>query len=115
MALDISNDYLIFDGSEAITFVSVGTTTVDDDGSVAESGNTSTAVASALRREVSLREVQESGGRYQVGDVWWTIPQVLLVASPKAGDRITAGSETWHVVEVRDSTLTSRWRTLCRR
>ncbi len=105
-AFDPSDDLArIADGLEAVTLARRGSTP----------GGPPARVAHALRRSVSLREAAVSGGRYTAADVTWHLPVAELGQSPRLGDLIRSGDERqWTVLEVRLTTLGTRWRCTAR-
>jgi len=113
--LQISTDYLVADHVEAITYHA--TTATQSDAGVLAVTDTSTAIAKALRRVLSVKEVEASGGRYRRRDVSWRIAQAELAARPNPdGDYLVdAGGLRWNVVDVKDVTLQSSWRAVTRR
>lgn len=99
MALDLTNDYLIFDGMEAVAFTSKKT-----------AGNVQTAITKALGRAPTYKELAPSNGAYTGQDKVWIIPQTLLGATtPKPGDFVTASSDNWTALEVKKIALGSSW------
>lgn len=73
------------------------------------------SVANALQRNVSTAEVGSSDGRYRAGDVRWHLPVSQVSSAPQLGDWIVdAASARWQVLEVREDTLSSRWRCVTR-
>ncbi len=99
---DLSDDLgRIADGLEAVTLARRGSTP----------GGTPAAIAHALRRSVSMREAAASDGRYTTADVTWHLPVAELGQSPRLGDLIRSGDgRQWTVLEVRLTTLGTRWR-----
>ena len=75
----------------------------------------STEVAHALRRMVKVREIRELDGHYRASDVTWHLPVSEMTSRPRLGDVIidTAGRR-WTVLDVREATVGSRWRCVCR-
>jgi len=74
-----------------------------------------TAVSAALRRTVSTREAEASGGDYTASDVVWHLPASELPAPPTVGDRIVeASGATWTILRVQQMTQDSRWRCIAR-
>lgn len=74
------------------------------------------AITSALRRDVSIREVTASNGLYEVGDVAWHLPKAQAATPPEMGDLIIdANADEWIVLEVQWQTLHNRWRCVSRR
>ena len=56
-------------------------------------------VASALRRPVSLREIEASSGTLQHGDVKFQVPAAGLTFAPAAGDTVTDDESDWDVLD----------------
>jgi hypothetical protein len=91
----------IADGLEAVTLARRGSTP----------GGAPAPIAHALRRSVSMREAAASDGRYTAADVTWHLPVAELAQSPRLGDLIRSGDgRQWTVLEVRLTTLGTRWR-----
>lgn len=64
----------------------------------------------ALRRAVTTREADASGGKYLASDVVWHLPAAQLAAPPQAGDRlIDAAGAWWTVLTTEHSAVTARW------
>lgn len=77
--------------------------------------DTETAIAAALRRPISRRDIAASGGRLTQADVIWHLPQSELALAPRPGERIIDGGATsWAITRVEQDTLDSRWRCICR-
>jgi hypothetical protein len=75
----------------------------------------STQVAHALRRTVKVREVKELDGNYWAADVTWHLPIGEITARPRLGDIIIeADGQRWTVLNVRKTTINSRWHCICR-
>jgi len=104
--LDPSADFAqVTDGTQPVTLLRRGQTP----------GAAGTAVAHALRRAVSVAEAAESDGRYTAGDVTWHLPCGEAAPAPRLGDVILDGSgQRWTILEVRLTTLGSRWRCTAR-
>jgi len=102
IALDITTDLTdVADGAESVT--------------LRRRGSTLAAAASALRRAISTREAQASGGRYTSSDVAWHLPIAALAAAPAVGDAIgDAAGVRWTILEVQQSIVVGRWRCLAR-
>lgn len=76
---------------------------------------TSVAVTQALRREVSRREVESSKGLVFQGDLLWNLPKSEVATRPPLGAKIVdSDGAKWTVLDVRDSTITDRWRIITR-
>lgn len=101
MTVDLSADYLIFDGTEAASLTQAGT------GDVA-------SIADALRRSVTATEAAASAGKYTSSDVRWHLPAVQCSFAPKPADYIVAGAETFRVLAVELATLRTRYACTCR-
>jgi hypothetical protein len=72
-------------------------------------------VAHALRQAVRTREAEASAGRYTASDVAWHLPAAELPEPPRLGDAIVDGEgQSWTVLDVRLTTLGSRWRCVAR-
>lgn len=92
----------IVDGLEAVTLNRRGS-------------SSDVSVTSALQRNVSTAEVAGSDGKYRAGDVRWHLPASEVSATPQLGDWIVdAASARWQVLEVRQDTLSRRWRCVTR-
>lgn len=105
---DIADDYLMFDGLEAVTLKS----------SFRSGAPVSVSVASALRRYLTKEDRRNTGGVYRGDDLKWLIPQTLLADAgyaPKPGDRVvdSAGDE-WTVLNAEKRTLGTMWWLVCR-
>ncbi len=102
LAFDPSDELAqIADGLEAVTLARRGSTP----------GGAAATIAHALRRAVSVREAAASDGRYTAGDVTWHLPVAELAAAPRLGDLVRSGEgRQWTVLEVRLTTLGTRWR-----
>lgn len=106
MPLNLSQDYLVFDGYEAVTYQR---TTLAD-------GNLDT-VSHALRRSPSAREASPSGGAYTATDLDWVIPKAVLIQgmAPKVGDVVIDGdSSRWTVLNAAFWAMQNTWRLQCR-
>jgi hypothetical protein len=106
LAFDPSDDMAqAADGLEAVTLRRRGSTP----------GSPGTTIAHALRRNVSLREAAASAGHYTTSDVTWHLPVAELDEAPRLGDLICGGDgRHWTVLEVRSTTLGTRWRCTAR-
>jgi hypothetical protein len=114
-AFDPSDDFAYFDGTETITYTSVGAQTVSDAG-VASSTDTDVSVAGVLRRDVTFDEARDDNSRARMGDTKFHLPNDNMSSTvPKEGDLITdASSDTWRVWQVDKQLLGHRWRCWCR-
>ena len=102
MALDLSQDYKIWDNRETITY------TVE-----ARSGNLVHTINDCKRRALTYKELAAGGGAYTGGDRAWLIPVAVLPSgvAPKIADRVTdAGGTAWTVLEAGLNTLQTWWR-----
>lgn len=99
----IVDDYLIFDNLEAVSFVSV-----------ANSGDTTSSVAKALRRAMSYKELAASGGQYTGKDLVWWIPYTLLSSAKTKDKVIDAAGVSWVVLDATLNTLQTLWRLVTR-
>lgn len=103
-ATAIAGDFVaVADGLEAVTLKYPGAATT-------------TAVASALRRAISIREVIASSGRYTKSDLVWHFPVSAVATQPPIGSKIVdSASVYWTVLDIAKQTLTNRWRAVtCR-
>ena len=105
MALDFSQDYLIWDTYEA------GTLTSRDN-----AGNTDLSIARAHRNALTRREIEASQGAYRGDDIAFHLPTALLGSTtPKSGDYWTdADSVRYNVLIAIRSTHKATWRIICR-
>lgn len=102
VTLDLSDDYLIWDNRETITY------TVEK-----RAGDVAHTIDDCKRRALTYRELAFSGGAYTSGDRAWLIPTVKLPAgvTPKIADRVTDGGGTaWTVLDAALNTFQSWWR-----
>ena len=106
--LNVTNAYLDWDNYEAVT-VSLKRST----------GTTSVSIARALRTAINRQEQQILGAMLTGQEVSWSVPNVLLTASPNTtaemmeGDTITVGSEVWTVRIARKLVWGTVWRCTC--
>ena len=107
--LNLTYDWLIFDGLQEITFTS-RRITADSQGDQIDSQ------IQALRRAPTFKELAASNGAYTGQDVVWHVPAVqLTVGPPKPRDTvIDSDNVSWTVLEVQWDTLKSRWRLITR-
>lgn len=106
--MTLNAEYLAVDGAEAITFRSRNLT----------AGTESTAsIASAVRYELTRREVSASDGLYSMQDVVWELPVSQLgVIVPEEGDVVQeTGLTRWSVLEVQRIAFDTVWRLVCRK
>ena len=103
MNLNVDDDYLIFDNTEAVTV------TLNRSGTAEE-----VVVSNALRRALT-REDRRTVVALKVDNTIWNIAVTQLGATKtlKNGDTITAGTEIWHVEAVTMNTWRTRWRAVC--
>lgn len=113
MDLDLADDYLILDGLEPVTVRTFSARSLNDAGTISAT-STDVAVASALRRQMDLREIDQSGGKLRLGDIVWEVPVTLHPNQINEGDLVIAGTETWAVMRVDLATLRTRWRLVAR-
>lgn len=109
MALDITNDYLIFDNTEAITLTLKR-----------NAGNLTVTASNALRGRVPIRtEPTRFSGALATDTLSFFIPHDQIVEdrageSPEVGDTITDGSSNVYTIEsasqVAMATSVSGWR-----
>ena len=99
----IIDDYLIFDNLEAVSFVAV-----------ANSGDSTTSISSALRRAMSYKEMMASGGQYTGKDLVWWIPYTLLSAAKTKDKVVDAAGVSWVVLDSTLNTLQTWWRLVTR-
>ena len=107
-ALDLSQDYLVWDNPEAIT---VEVRTLDCAFGTSE-GDTF-AVPTAKRRALTWKELAASGGAYTGQDTVWQIPQAVLPAGRplKVGDQvIDADSTRYTALDVSLGKWKQTWR-----
>ena len=99
--LDLSQDSLYIDGQETITIASA---------SPAASQN-----VSAVKRRLSLRELEVSDGDFVRGDVKFLFPSAGLDFEPLAGHTITdASAKEWDVIFVELLVLGTRYSCWCK-
>jgi head-tail adaptor len=106
-SLDLSNDFAVFDGAETVTLRGPRTS----------SGVEPTAVSlPGLRRKLTVREIEASGGKYAASDVRWHLPEAELPSAPALGSVIVdADGRAWTILEATRVTLGSRWSCTARR
>ncbi len=64
-----------------------------------DAGNVTASVSNAVSYGISKREVMASNGRYQSGDVVWTLPRSQVLAlGPKVGDAVLAEGVKYTVI-----------------
>ena len=99
--LDFSDDWQVWDATEQISFVSVGSREARDQYEV-----------TALRRAVSEAEQAASGGAYTTQDLTWIVPKSQLVGvTPKPADKVVdVVGASWKVLRVSYETMRSVWK-----
>lgn len=113
LGLGMAGDALLFDGAEIVAYRVQGTKSASK-GSMVETGARYVAVAHALRREVTRREIEGSGSRFRIGDAVFEIPVLELATQPREGDAIFKANERWSVLQADQSTHGTRWRVFAR-
>lgn len=100
-SLDVSNDFAVFDGAEIVTLCEPRSS----------SGVEPAAVTTpALRRKLTVREIEASRGKYTASDVRWHLPDAELPTAPALGSLIVDGAgRAWTILEASRVTLGSRW------
>src|SRR5437868_12691753 len=80
-------------------------------------GQTSVAIAGALRRAVSHDDRSFNGLRLNGIETVWHIPTASFGPDQglQPGDTISAGSDVWSILMARREALGSRWRCICRK
>jgi hypothetical protein len=102
MTFDPSGDFLaVVDGLTTVTLKNRAGVTV--------------ATPSALRRQISNRELDNSGGRYKAGDVRFHFEQAGAGVGPDLGGTITDAAGVWTIVAFENATLSTRWACVCRK
>lgn len=92
----------IADSTEGVTFVAAD--------------ETATEITAALRRRVTVRDIEQSQGRFTQADTLWHLPQSELSAAPQPGEQIVdADDQTWLIFNVNQDLHDGRWRCACRR
>lgn len=92
---DFTNDCGLFDGRQAVTLRLPASS--DD------------AAAAGLKRPLTQRELELSGGAYLPGDVRWHFEAACLTIEPIVGTQIVeADGRTWVVVGRSDGVFGSR-------
>ncbi len=112
-SLGIAGDALLFDGARAIQYVQAGAKTITK-GKIAEAVPTSYTIPHALRRQVSIRQAQLSGGKLRTSDGYWEIPVLELPITPREGDFIHVAANRWQVIACDEATHSTRWRVYAR-
>ena len=84
-------------------------------GTVTES-NTDTIISSALIGSISQQEINNSGGKYYVGDKWFVIKHSDMPETPPVKtSQIVYSSDTYEIIEYERSGDTNIWRLLGRK
>ncbi len=89
LELDYSNDYLLWDFTEAITLTRVSVVSGEDEWE-------NVPIEYALRGQPAMKERAPTAGRYTGADLLWLIPAAILetdVDIPKPADVIVADAE----------------------
>lgn len=73
------------------------------------------SIEKSLRREITTKEISESGGRYTDRDTVFHFPQSAFVGEPQLADPIVDEGKTWRIVESKFQTLANRWRCVARK
>ena len=78
-------------------------------------GGPAIEIEHALRRAVSAKEIDGSGGKLAVGDLTWHLPAAEAQPAPQIGD-VVVGSDArrWTILELVQSSHSGRWRAACR-
>jgi hypothetical protein len=98
--LNLNDDLSAADGLETVT--------------ITQAGTLEEQTASVLRRPVSLREIEASGGTLQHGDVKFQTPAEGLSFAPAAGDTVADEESLWDVLNVDLLAMQSRYQLWCR-
>lgn len=95
MPLDLSDDYLVFDGTETVTYT--------------PPGGAADSVSGALKQPV---KVQDSNGAWIISGTQcvWILPGDELASNPVSGGTITEGATVWTITDAEQpSELTNMW------
>jgi len=106
LATDIAGDHSVIDGTETVTVTPQNPT------------GTADSSVTALRRQLSRRELQFSGiiGLTPDDMVWHLWETTMSMSSVKAGDLITdSASVVFTILSASKDTLGTRWRCPCRK
>ena len=116
LTLDLSQDYLVWDNLEAITYLVAWAS--------ANGAEEARAVTQAMRRAPTWKELAAANGAYTGQDLVWEIPAALLNLpqtpqnkrpGPKPGDQVKdANGDTWTVLEAALEAVGSVWRLITR-
>lgn len=71
-------------------------------------------VPSTLRRQIDIREVEKSGGKYLSNDSVFHFPLTEHATQPDLGTIIADNDGNWRIVSVAKQTLNTRWRCVSR-
>ena len=72
------------------------------------------SVTNALRRQISIKEAESSGGKYLASDVTFHFPLTEHATQPDLGAIIADSDGNWRIVSAAKQTLNTRWRCVCR-
>jgi hypothetical protein len=101
--LDLNDDLAAADGGETVTITQAGTMHQQ-------------TVQKVLRRPVSLREIEASGGTFQFGDVKFHLPAEGLEFAPTTADTLTDSDDIdWDIRAVDLLAMGTRYRLWCRK
>jgi hypothetical protein len=73
------------------------------------------SVDKTLRRAITTREAQASGGKYLTSDAAFHLDKALHPAEPMVGWQIVDESVAWTILSHELHTLANRWRCVCRK
>lgn len=105
MQVDLSQDYLVWDNTEAVTHIRKR---------VNGGGDVLTPISIAKNRQLTFKERAASGGVYTSMDRAFLVPKALL-SSAKPGDQlIDSQAITYTVLEAPDYANETRWKLICR-
>lgn len=74
-----------------------------------------TATVRAVRRDVTQREVSESGGTLAIGDRVYRFRKSAIAGTPSTADRMEDEGDSWEVVSWRSLEHVDMWRVHARR
>ncbi len=117
LVIDHTLDYLFLCNIQEVTLTDRGTVTRAKDGTVTETGNDDVTIENALKRFVTIQEIEDSGGLLKRGDVRWWLPiDQVGSAQLRNGDRILDGDTvTWTIMDAEEKVFRSWWRCICRK
>lgn len=102
MALDVGAsadvDMYFADQGVSATYRHGGTHTVDA-ASLTETNTPTDDSITAVKRAVTKREIESSGGKLVEGDMHWDVRAADLSSAPASDDQVVYGVETWHVID----------------